>query len=261
VPNQISVQGILRDASGKLQSMSVTTTVRLFDAQMGGTALGTPIQGVAVGAQNGLFTLAVTIDDTLKAKLFTATQVWLELQADADTFPRQLVTAEAFALMCGSADSLSVACVGCVTDAMLGSGIDSSKLIGSGFIAQDDQVAANVTSTNTSFEDIAGFPGWTTSVPLTKTYLLTVDVGLYAGTAAGGVDFRVTVDGVAPPNQPVNAQHYFFNTINDHRRLAFRMPVTLVAGQHTFRLQWKVSAAGPTLVIDLNDSRCFTLTG
>ena len=41
-PSRIAVQGVLRDSSGKLQSMMVSITVKVYDAQTMGTLLGTP---------------------------------------------------------------------------------------------------------------------------------------------------------------------------------------------------------------------------
>jgi hypothetical protein len=135
VPSEFTVQGVLRDGSGKLQMMAVNVTVSLHDSKMGGARLWpaaapTPVPNVPVS--NGLFALALP-DPNLRAMLASATEVWLEVTAGTDTFPRQKITTEVFALMSQSAevaDRLSASCVGCVADGMLATGISASKISG-----------------------------------------------------------------------------------------------------------------------------------
>jgi hypothetical protein len=105
VPNTFSVQGVLRDNTGKLQSMMVSVTVNLWDAQMMGNQLGGPYQQTVM-ATNGLFTLAIT-DPQILTKIGSSStgQVWLEVIVGNDTFPRQLATPGMFSLMCAQADS------------------------------------------------------------------------------------------------------------------------------------------------------------
>lgn len=105
VPSQFSVQGVLRDSTGKLQSMMVNVTASLFDAQTAGNRLAGPFGPTAVMAVNGLFTLTIP-DNNLLAELQPATQVWLEVAVGNDTFGRQLVTPEIYALMCSTADRI-----------------------------------------------------------------------------------------------------------------------------------------------------------
>jgi hypothetical protein len=102
VPQNFTVQGLLRDSGGQLQSEMVTVTVKLFD--LGGTLLGTPVAAQQVMAQNGLFTLPVPVDGPLLDKLASAAPV-MELTVNADVFPRQPLTPDVFALLCGTADT------------------------------------------------------------------------------------------------------------------------------------------------------------
>src|SRR3954471_22233941 len=102
VPSAFSVQGVLRDSTGQLQTMAVTVTVSLFDAQSGGNKLAGPFTS-SVMATNGLFTYPIT-DANLQTELSSASQVWLEVTAGGDTFARQLVNPQLFALQCGTAD-------------------------------------------------------------------------------------------------------------------------------------------------------------
>jgi hypothetical protein len=107
VPKQFSVQGVLRGDMGKLQSSTVNVTVKLWNDQTATAAsslLATPVTTQAVIANNGLFTIPVTVDNALMSKLAGGSPVWLEVTAGNDTFQRQLVTSQMFALMCGSAD-------------------------------------------------------------------------------------------------------------------------------------------------------------
>jgi hypothetical protein len=104
VPSAFSVQGVLRDGSGQLQSMMVAVSISLFDDQSAGNKLAGPYGPTTVMATNGLFTLPVQ-DAALATELGSAAQVWLEVTVGSDTFPRQLVTPQIFALMCGTADA------------------------------------------------------------------------------------------------------------------------------------------------------------
>lgn len=123
VPNTFTVQGVLRDGSGNLQSMSVKVSVTLFDAQTNGNQISQPASLVDVQAVDGLFTLAVALPSYEQIK--DKPQVWLELVVGNDTYPRQLVTSQIFAFMASraeEADKLSVNCVGCVGTSQIADG-------------------------------------------------------------------------------------------------------------------------------------------
>lgn len=163
VPNTFSVQGVLRDSTGKLQSMMVNVTVNLWDAQTAGNQLAGPYQQTVM-ATNGLFTIAIT-DNAILTKLANPPPppggVWLELIVGNDTFPRQLVTPSMYSLMSGNADhaanadhataadhatsadsatsatnsgtASNVSCSGCITGAMIaGSTIHGSNIANAG---------------------------------------------------------------------------------------------------------------------------------
>lgn len=131
VPAQFTVQGVVRDGAGKLQTAMVSVSVTLYDAQSGGAPLAGPYGPMMVAATNGLFTVPVG-DAQLRGRLAAAPAVWLELAVDGERYARQQVTAQLFAVQAQgaeTADALSVACVGCVTDGMVGS-VAGSKVIG-----------------------------------------------------------------------------------------------------------------------------------
>src|SRR6266545_3488220 len=90
VPSAFSVQGVLRDNTGKLQSMMVNVSVSLFDAPALGNKIAGPYGPTAVMATNGLFTLPIS-DANLQTELGGAAQVWLEVTIGNDTFARQQV--------------------------------------------------------------------------------------------------------------------------------------------------------------------------
>jgi hypothetical protein len=103
VPSEISVQGVLRDDMGKLQNMMVAVTVTLYDAPMAGNKLAGPFGPTMVMATNGLFTLTIR-DANLTSELSASSGVWMEVVAGNDAFPRQKLSPDVFALMCGTAD-------------------------------------------------------------------------------------------------------------------------------------------------------------
>jgi hypothetical protein len=103
VPSAFSVQGVLRDNAGQLQSMQVSVSVSLFDAQTNGNKIGGPYTSSTVMATNGLFTFPIT-DANLTTELASASQVWLEVTVGSDVFARQLVNPQLFAVSCGTAD-------------------------------------------------------------------------------------------------------------------------------------------------------------
>src|SRR5437016_2015264 len=103
VPSAFSVEGVLRDASGQLQSMMANVTVALFDAETAGNKLAGPYGPRMVMATSGLFTVPIQ-DPALTTELAGNSQVWLEVTVGNDTFPRQPVESQLFALICGTAD-------------------------------------------------------------------------------------------------------------------------------------------------------------
>ena len=61
VPGKFSVQGVLRDDVGKLQTTMVNVTVALYDASVGGNKLAGSYGPTSVMATNGLFTFPFKI--------------------------------------------------------------------------------------------------------------------------------------------------------------------------------------------------------
>ena len=87
VPLQFSVQGVLRDNMGALQSMTFPMVARFFDGQTAGTQYGGDFNLGSVPVVNGLFTVAVPAPNIL-TDLASAAAVWLELEINSEKYPR-----------------------------------------------------------------------------------------------------------------------------------------------------------------------------
>jgi hypothetical protein len=111
VPQLFSLQGVLRDKSGALQSSAVKVTLKLFAAEVSNDPPLATVTVPTVPVLNGLFTVNVPLSPELTAA-FNRSPVWLEMTiGDNDTFPRQQVTPDVYALLCGTADGLSSAAI------------------------------------------------------------------------------------------------------------------------------------------------------
>lgn len=117
VPRKVSIQGVLRDGDGALQSRSTNVTVRFFTKQTGGDQVGDTSGPTEVEVVDGLFTVEVVAEPAQWADLPDAP--WLELTVGDDKYARQALTSVPFALASVSAERLSAACSGCVRDAMI----------------------------------------------------------------------------------------------------------------------------------------------
>jgi hypothetical protein len=133
VPQELSVQGVLRNGSGQLQSTSTPITVRIFDGQASMNQLGSTIGPTTTPVQNGLFTYVLPLQNSDLTALVAAPEAWMEITAGADVFPRTKIEPEMYAQVAriaAVADGLSSNCVGCVTDTMLAGGISAAKIMG-----------------------------------------------------------------------------------------------------------------------------------
>jgi hypothetical protein len=148
VPREFSVQGILRNNQGALQSLMMTNViVTLYDAETGGNTVGGPYTATGVAVTNGLFTVRIQ-DAQLASKIVTPSDVWVELSVGNDTFPRTKMSTQPYALLSissESADTLSSKCSGCVVDAMIG-GVSAAKVSGKVAAAMQCDSAANATN-------------------------------------------------------------------------------------------------------------------
>jgi hypothetical protein len=106
VPPAFSVQGVLRDGAGQLQTLAITVQASFYDAESGGNLLNPrPYVAKDVKAVNGLFTVAFSDPGLLSALASPPSgQLWLEITIGLELFPRQQVTPGIAALLCKSAD-------------------------------------------------------------------------------------------------------------------------------------------------------------
>jgi hypothetical protein len=122
----INVQGILRNGSGDLQSMGVGMDVGLYDTATAATPFY--LQHFAtVPIDNGFFTIELS-GPTLSFTGHPDAFIGILVNGDPAELPRQHLDAAPYALNAASADTLSPACNGCITNTMLGSSIDGSKV-------------------------------------------------------------------------------------------------------------------------------------
>jgi microcystin-dependent protein len=103
VPTQFAIQGSLRDSMGKLQSISVSASVSLFDAMAGGNRLAGPYAFAMVPVQNGLFTLV--IDDAAIGTKLGKGPVFVEITVAGDVYSRFSVSSQLFAIRAGQCDT------------------------------------------------------------------------------------------------------------------------------------------------------------
>jgi hypothetical protein len=122
----LNVQGVLRDTAGNLQSMAVTLDVSLYASMAGGTPLYTQ-RFTAVPVDNGFFTVELA-GAGLEFAGRPDTWIGIQVMGDPDEMPRQHLDAAPYSFSAGSADTLSAACAGCVSNAMLAGSIDGGKV-------------------------------------------------------------------------------------------------------------------------------------
>jgi hypothetical protein len=145
--------------------------------------------------------------------------------------------------------------------------IADSYLGSIGYQAHSDAFALGAaTTTSTTFVDVGngsstGFSPWTFSVPVAKTYVISVNASAVktASTSSTVLTFQLLVDGVAQPNN--SDQLTWFASNFDQKHVIFSVPVALSAGSHTVKLQWKVSASMTASVDPATEGRHFMVTG
>lgn len=150
-----------------------------------------------------------------------------------------------------------------------GGGYSQANINGHGYIGQSDQLGLGATSTtSTTFANIGngsstGFAQWTTpSITVAKTYLLFVNVAVYASAVSGAqsVIFQIMIDGVAVTTG-ANAARQPLEIAEGVAPTAFTVPVVLSTGTHTVDIQWKVSGAGNTMNANANCTLQYVIWG
>jgi hypothetical protein len=122
-----TVQGVLRDGAGNLQSLPVGMQVNVYAAANSATALHSQTF-VTVPVDSGFFSLELS-GATLSFAAMSDAWIGVQVSGDPAELPRQHVTAVPYSFSASSADALSPACAGCVDDAMI-SGVGAAKISG-----------------------------------------------------------------------------------------------------------------------------------
>lgn len=128
--------------------------------------------------------------------------------------------------------------------------------------------AGAATTTNTAFEDVGngtstGFTVYNTTFPVSKTYLILINVaGVFATVSTGRVTFQLLIDGAAPSGQPsgFGAAGNHFSALNTRNGWCWAVSAYVAAGTRALKLQWKVDS-GTTGNVDATSGRCFTVLG
>ena len=105
VPNLISYQGVLNDASGNpVNNTSLEMTFSIYDVSEGGTALWSEVQSVEV--LKGVFNVKLGEVETLPSTLFRKESLWLGIKVgtDSEMAPRQKITSGSYAFRADRAD-------------------------------------------------------------------------------------------------------------------------------------------------------------
>jgi hypothetical protein len=191
VPQTFTVQGVLRNSQGQLQSMPINLNVTLYDAQMDpSNALFQPPQITNLPVTNGLFSVVVTIpDQATMNKIASAPEIWVGITAGNDLFPRQKVTPVVSALLCGNADTVTngVYTTGNYSDPAWITSLAGSKISGAVASATNASTVTNGVYTTGSYAD----PAWITSLAGAKitgavtsaTNATTVTNGVYTSSS------------------------------------------------------------------------------
>lgn len=133
IPDQVNVQGALRDATGALMAGDLSLTIRIYAAQTGGTPLWQETQVVTVAG--GLFSTlipGVPASNPFPADLWTSgTRRWLAIQPAAQAeLPRTPLVSVPTALHAGTAGTaLSLDCEECVQLTMIDPSVLDAALI------------------------------------------------------------------------------------------------------------------------------------
>jgi hypothetical protein len=125
------------------------------------------------------------------------------------------------------------------------------------------------TTASATFVDVGngsttGFSSWTTpSIQIARTYLIHASFTAYMTVAGGNNNafFQLLVDGSAPSGQPTGTARIAWATTLDPKQIYFAVPVSLSAGTHAVKLQWKVNNVAMTIGVDVVQGRTFWITG
>jgi hypothetical protein len=178
----INIAGVLRDSAGNLQSTAVTLTVSLY----GSAQATSPFfmqTFAAVPVESGFFTVELS---GAALSLAGVPDAWVGVQVMGDPaeLPRQHLDAAPYALSAVVADSLSAACSGCVSDAMI-AGVAASKVSGKVAQCASADSAQTADALSSSCSGCVDAPQIKAGA-LTHSHGLTVSLGAMVTGSGGG---------------------------------------------------------------------------
>jgi hypothetical protein len=185
VPSEFTVQGVLRGSDGTLQKgPTVNVIITFYDKQTAGNRLAEPYVQNDVQISNGLFSTTIQ-DPNVIAKLSGHSEVWMEVSAGNDRFPRQPVTPNIYALMCSSADvASSVAPTASITSSQISDLATIQKVLGT-----PSGGSAGTCPSGAAFSAIAA-----NGTATCTSHIFSADTLNSHGTIGGGV--RVDTSGI-----------------------------------------------------------------
>lgn len=220
------------------------------------------------GGGGGGTVTSITIGNGLsstQSPLTTSGTMSIDTSVTVDKTTSQTLTNKTLTSPAVSSPALSGTATGTYT---LGG---TPTVTGYGYIGECDLAPLGAASTSsTTFVDIGngsstGFAGCTISAPVAKTYLLEIKLVHFMSVLAGNQQtlYQVTVDGSAPGGQPTNVMIFAFAASGTYYPNSFTVPLSLSAGSHTFKLQWKVDngSSVANITSNANSHLQYVLTG
>lgn len=126
-----------------------------------------------------------------------------------------------------------------------------------GFQGQSQEAASVASSTSeTDWINVPGFPGWTFTAPIAKTYLVHADcTAKLAGFSNVVLELRIAVNGVG-----YGERGFLFVVDGSCLPMSWRAAAPMVKGANDVRLQWRMGL-GVTASTTADNFRTLTVTG
>ena len=134
--------------------------------------------------------------------------------------------------------------------------------VGTGYLAQDVVAGTGATSSSISYADV--FASYSFIAPLTKTYLIHVDIAIEAsaldpGSLRCSTFFQLVINGST--TVPLYEGIIDITSTLPVSCGSFRTPVAMTAGSNTIQLQWKVGSIHETATATSGCYRVFSIVG
>jgi hypothetical protein len=134
-----------------------------------------------------------------------------------------------------------------------------------GYQGQTNVSLGSVTTTSTSYADVTG-SSVTFTAPVAKIYLVTVNIKPFMTGAQDGINFQLLNNSFVVMGASGNgAMGQFIITAQlvAYQNFTFSVPVLMVAGSNTLKLQWQLQFGNPSAVAHVDSSSClvYTFTG